>query len=44
MAGGFAFVNRTVAPGIATYIGAFALPAIFAWWGVILINKNKKDS
>lgn len=33
-------VRNTVAPDIGTYLGAFAIPLIVSWWGVILLQST----
>jgi cytochrome c-type biogenesis protein CcmH/NrfF len=34
-------VQKTVAPGLGTYFGAFAIPALLAWWGKIALDKSR---
>lgn len=36
-------IQKEIAPSLGTYIGAFAFPAIFAWWGIILVNKTSNS-
>lgn len=36
-------VEETPAPGIATYVGAFAIPALLGWWGWIAFNWKSGD-
>lgn len=38
--GGFTVAMRPSTMPIATVIGAFAIPSILIWWGIILIKKN----
>jgi len=33
-------VQKTVAPGLGTYFGAFVIPALLAWWGKIALDKS----
>lgn len=33
-------VDGTVAPGVGTYLGAFAIPFLLGWWGKIALEKS----
>ncbi len=35
-------IQKTVDASIGTYVGAFAIPALMAWWGVKLLNSSSK--
>jgi hypothetical protein len=39
--GGLIVASKPSASPIATVMGAFALPALFAWWGVILHKRAR---
>jgi hypothetical protein len=36
----FGVIEKTSAPGISTYIGAFIIPFLFGWWGMIILGKT----
>ncbi len=38
--GGIKVASEPSVSPIATVIGAFALPSLFIWWGIILWNKS----
>ncbi len=35
---GLRVITTTVAAGWPTYLGAFAIPALLVWWGVIALR------
>lgn len=37
-------LQRTPDAGIAHFLGAFAIPALLGWWGVIALKKNTSKS
>jgi hypothetical protein len=41
-AGGLSVAARPSTMPIATVAGAFALPALFLWWGTILVKRSKR--
>jgi hypothetical protein len=38
--GGLSVASQPSVMPIATVMGAFAVPALLIWWGIILIKKN----
>lgn len=37
-------IKGTHDPGIATVVGAFAIPVLLAWWGIVSLNRKPSKS